>query len=113
MGQLMTRLVQAVLRPVVRVAAKRASRIQAGAGRIDTHIHALPPQYLAKLNKAGVSWCRLCIPVDASSVKQGDVAVELAMLTAFQGNPSGFPTPEWTPESCLESMRGIGTTLGQ
>ncbi|PSR87230.1 hypothetical protein BD289DRAFT_367419 [Coniella lustricola] len=69
------------MRPVVRLLAKRAARIQAGAGRIDTHIHCLPPQYLAELNKIG-------------------------------GNPSGFPTPEWTPESCLASMRGIGTTLG-
>lgn len=55
MGQYLTRIIQAVMRPVVRLAAKRASRISAGAGRIDTHIHCLPPQYLAELNKAGVS----------------------------------------------------------
>ncbi|ROV88101.1 hypothetical protein VSDG_09382 [Cytospora chrysosperma] len=81
MGQYVTKLVQAVMRKGVRIAAARASRIEAGEGRVDTHIHALPPEYLAELNKAG-------------------------------GNPSGFPTPEWTPESCLESMSGIGTTLG-
>lgn len=55
MGQYVTRLVSAVARPVVRLLAKRASKIQAGAGRIDTHIHALPPAYLAELSKAGVS----------------------------------------------------------
>lgn len=54
MGQHVTRLVQFILRPVARFLAKRASKIQAGAGRIDTHIHALPPAYLAELSKAGV-----------------------------------------------------------
>lgn len=51
-------LVQAVMKPVVRLAAKRASKISAGNGRIDTHIHCLPPAYLAELNKAGVSGIR-------------------------------------------------------
>lgn len=55
MGQHVTRLVQVLLRPLARFLAKRASKIQAGAGRIDTHIHALPPAYLAELSKAGVS----------------------------------------------------------
>lgn len=55
MGQHVTRIVQVLLRPVARFLAKRASKIQAGAGRIDTHIHALPPAYLAELSKAGVS----------------------------------------------------------
>lgn len=58
MGQYVTRLVQAVLGPFVRLAASRAARIQAGAGRIDTHIHALPPAYLAELTKAGVSFAK-------------------------------------------------------
>lgn len=43
------------MRKGVRFAAARASRIEAGEGRVDTHIHALPPAYLAELNKAGVS----------------------------------------------------------
>lgn len=55
MGQHVTRIVQVLLRPLARFLAKRASKIQAGAGRIDTHIHALPPAYLAELSKAGVS----------------------------------------------------------
>lgn len=56
MGQHVTRIVQVLLRPLARFLAKRASKIQAGLGRIDTHIHALPPAYLAELSKVGVSY---------------------------------------------------------
>ncbi|KAI9004963.1 hypothetical protein DFJ74DRAFT_742231 [Hyaloraphidium curvatum] len=46
-------------------------------GRIDTHIHVIPPSYRAALDVAG-------------------------------GDPSGWPTPEWTPESCLSFMDSVG-----
>ncbi|KAL1867363.1 hypothetical protein VTK73DRAFT_4210 [Phialemonium thermophilum] len=50
-------------------------------GRIDTHFHALPPEYLEALISAG-------------------------------GDPSGFPTPEWSLGSAINSMDAIGTSLG-
>ncbi|OHE98306.1 hypothetical protein CORC01_06302 [Colletotrichum orchidophilum] len=51
------------------------------AGRIDTHIHALPPAYIAAVNAAG-------------------------------GDPSGFPSPEWSLEATLNLMDNTGTAIG-
>lgn len=44
----------------------------------DTHIHVLPPFYVAAVAKAG-------------------------------GDPSGYPTPEWTLEGTLRSMESVGS----
>lgn len=84
MGQYVTRLVQAVLRPVVRLAAKRAARIHAGAGRIDTHIHALPPAYLAELTKAGVSLMKSLITSENPRIVLTRLIDIRAILPDFQ-----------------------------
>ncbi|KAE8310502.1 hypothetical protein BDV41DRAFT_590386 [Aspergillus transmontanensis] len=44
----------------------------------DTHIHVLPPFYVAAVAEAG-------------------------------GDPSGYPTPEWSLEGTLRSMRSVGS----
>lgn len=44
----------------------------------DTHIHVLPPFYVAAVTEAG-------------------------------GDPSGFPTPEWSLEGTLRSMESVGS----
>ncbi|KAK1486359.1 hypothetical protein CTAM01_12240 [Colletotrichum tamarilloi] len=51
------------------------------SGRIDTHIHALPPAYLAAVNAAG-------------------------------GDPSGFPSPEWSLDATVKLMDNISTSIG-
>ncbi|KAK1716172.1 uncharacterized protein BDZ83DRAFT_587443 [Colletotrichum acutatum] len=51
------------------------------SGRIDTHIHALPPAYLSAVNAAG-------------------------------GDPSGFPSPEWSLDDALKLMDNISTSIG-
>ena len=52
------------------------------AGRIDTHLHALPPDYIAALAAAG-------------------------------GDPSGFPTPDWSLNATINSMNSLGTSIGE
>lgn len=52
------------------------------SGRIDTHIHALPPAYLAAVNAAG-------------------------------GDPSGFPSPEWSLDATVKLMDSISTSIGE
>ncbi|KAE9569353.1 Decarboxylase yanB [Colletotrichum fructicola] len=49
-------------------------------GRIDTHIHALPPAYVAAVEAAG-------------------------------GDPSGFPSPDWSLEATFSSMNSISTSI--
>ncbi|ETS81654.1 hypothetical protein PFICI_06656 [Pestalotiopsis fici W106-1] len=51
------------------------------SGRIDTHLHALPPAYIEAVNAAG-------------------------------GDPSGFPTPFWSPEFAISEMDEFGTAFG-
>ena len=51
------------------------------AGRLDTHFHALPPQYVSALKSHG-------------------------------GDPSGFPTPQWSLNAAIKSMDAIGTDIG-
>lgn len=50
-------------------------------GRIDTHFHALPADYIQAVKANG-------------------------------GDPSGYPTPEWSIEAAVQSMDEIGTQLG-
>lgn len=50
-------------------------------GRIDTHIHAFPPAYVAAVEAAG-------------------------------GDPSGFPSPDWSLEATFSSMNSISTSKG-
>lgn len=52
------------------------------SSRVDTHIHALSPQYIEAVNAAG-------------------------------GDPSGYPTPEWTLDATIESMNQINTDIGK
>lgn len=52
------------------------------AGRIDTHFHALPPQYVSALKSHG-------------------------------GDPSGYPTPEWSLDGAIKAMDAIGTDIGR
>lgn len=93
MGQYLTRLIQAVMRPVVRLAAKRAARIQAGAGRIDTHIHCLPPAYLAELNKAGVS-----VPEPSTRRPRHETDhVPTRETPPASQRQNGHPSPVWNP----------------
>ncbi|KAF4874237.1 Decarboxylase yanB [Colletotrichum siamense] len=49
-------------------------------GRIDTHIHALPPAYVAAVEAAG-------------------------------GDPSGFPSPDWSLEATFSSMNSTSTSI--
>lgn len=51
-------------------------------GRIDTHFHVLPPQYIDSLNANG-------------------------------GDPSGFPTPDWSIDAAVNAMNEIGTSIGK
>ncbi|KAB8264236.1 hypothetical protein BDV32DRAFT_135559 [Aspergillus pseudonomiae] len=57
---------------------KHHHRLRDGWHLTDTHIHVLPPFYVAAVAKAG-------------------------------GDPSGFPTPEWSLEGTLRSMESVGS----
>lgn len=37
----------------------------------------------------------------------------LSALAAAGGDPSGYPTPEWSLDAALKSMNAIGTSLGK
>lgn len=37
----------------------------------------------------------------------------LNALAATGGDPSGYPTPEWSLDAAIKSMNAIGTSLGK
>lgn len=75
-------MVNALITRFVSTLAFVARSTSLAGGKIDTHIHALPPPY-----------------IDA--------------LQAMGGDPSGFPTPEWTLDATIRSMNAVGTSLGR